>query len=72
MERRSDDGRRRIYQQKNVQPTTWGTSYFRDSLQEYKWITERNEKKESALIISKGYFFKDNQIYLKYALIVSS
>jgi len=57
---------------KNVQPTTWGTSYFRDSLQEYKWIAERNEKKEPALIISKGYFFKDNQIYLKYALIVSS
>ncbi|MEJ7831260.1 MAG: c-type cytochrome, partial [Segetibacter sp.] len=57
---------------KNVQPTTWGTSYFQDSLQEYKWIAEPNEKRDPTRIASQGYFFKDNQIYLKYALIVSS
>ncbi len=57
---------------KNVQPTTWGASYFSDSLQKFKWVTELNGKKDSSQIVSKGYVFKNNQIYLKYSLILSS
>lgn len=57
---------------KNVEPTTWGQSYDSDSLQKFKWIVEFNGKKDSSNIISKGFVFKENHIYLKYALIVSS
>jgi len=56
---------------KNVQPTTWGESYFFDSLQKFKWVAEFDGKKDSSRIVSKGYVFKDNQIYLKFELILS-
>jgi cytochrome c len=57
---------------KNVQPTTWGESYFSDSLQKFKWVAEVDGKKDSSRVVSKGYVFKDNQIYLKFELILSS
>jgi cytochrome c len=43
---------------KNVEPTTWGTSYFSDSLKKFKWVAELNGKKDSSQIVSKGYVLK--------------
>ena len=57
---------------KNVQPTTWGRSYFSDSIRPFQWIAEINGRKDSFQIINKGYVFRDNQIYLKFLLIPSS
>ena len=57
---------------KNVQPTTWGTSYFSDSVHPFKWIVEIDGKKDSFQIVNKGYVFQDNQVYLKFLLILSS
>jgi cytochrome c len=57
---------------KNVQPTTWGTSYFIDSLYPFKWNVEINGKKDSIQIVNKGYVFRDNQIFLKFLMILSS
>ncbi|MEQ9441784.1 MAG: c-type cytochrome [Cyclobacteriaceae bacterium] len=57
---------------KNVQPTTWGTSYFSDSLQQFHWVAESNGKNEVLQVISRGYVLQDNQVTLKYALISSS
>ncbi|MEO6290103.1 MAG: c-type cytochrome [Ginsengibacter sp.] len=57
---------------KNVQPTTWGESYFSDSLQKLKWVAEFDGKKDSSQIVSKGYVFKGDHIYLKFELILST
>jgi len=57
---------------KNVQPTTWGTAYYDDTIQHAKWIAEYNGNKDSSRIISKGYVFRDKQIYLNYLLILST
>lgn len=57
---------------KNVQPTTWGTAYYDDVLQHSKWIAYFNGKKDSSRIVNRGYLFKDNQIYLKFSLILSN
>src|SRR5437762_2309612 len=56
---------------KNVQPTTWGTAYYDDNIQHSKWIAEFNGKKDSSRVVSKGYVFQDDQIHLKYLLILS-
>jgi cytochrome c len=72
MERGSVDGRRSLYKQEECRTYDLGTSYFSDSLKKFKWVAELNGKKDSSQIVSKGYVFKDNQVYLKYALIVSS
>lgn len=57
---------------KNIQPTTWGTSYISDSLPPQKWVVEQNEEKEASKIVNKGYSFKDDQIYIEYVLILST
>jgi cytochrome c len=57
---------------KNVQPTSWGAAYYEDIIQHSKWIVESNGKKDSFKIVSKGYLFQDNQIFLKYLLILST
>lgn len=57
---------------KNVQPTSWGTSYLSDSVQHFQWIAEVDGKKDLSRMVSKGYVFQDNQIYLKFLLIISS
>ena len=56
---------------KNVQPTTWGMAYYDDAVQHSKWIAEFNGKKDSSRIVSKGYVFQNDQIFLKYLLILS-
>jgi len=57
---------------KNVQPTSWGTAYFIDSTHQFKWIVEIDGKKDSFRIVNKGYAFRDNQIYLRFIVILSS
>jgi cytochrome c len=57
---------------KNVQPTTWGKPYFSDSLHQSKWIAEVNGKESFPEVISKGYAFKNNHIYLRYDLYLST
>jgi len=39
---------------KNIQPTTWGRSYFSDSLHPFKWMVEMNGKKDSFQIVNRG------------------
>ncbi len=57
---------------KNVQPTTWGATYFVDTLQHSEWIAEFEGKRDSFQIVSKGYVLQDNEIYLKFELTLSS
>ncbi len=57
---------------KNVQPSSWGTAYYGDTLQHAKWIVEVGGKNDSFQMASKGYVFRDNQIYLKFLLILAS
>ena len=57
---------------KNVQPTTWGQSYFSDSLQKFKWVAEFNGKTDLSKIVSNGYIFRNDQIFLQYQLILST
>ena len=57
---------------KNVQPTSWGTSYFSDSLHPFKWIVKLDGKKIPFQIMNKGYVFHENQVTLKFLLIPSS
>ena len=57
---------------KNVQPESWGTAYISDTTQQPGWVVELNGKTDSSSIISKGYIFRENQIYLNYNLILSS
>ncbi|MEP7107133.1 MAG: c-type cytochrome [Ferruginibacter sp.] len=57
---------------KNVQPTSWGASYFTAGNYPFKWIVEVDGKKDSFQIVSKGYVLQDNQACLKYWMILSS
>src|SRR6187401_1742273 len=57
---------------KNVQPMSWGKSYFTDSLARFKWVVNVDGKDNFPKVISKGYSFLQNQITLKYQLVLSS
>lgn len=57
---------------KNVQPTSWGTSYLADSLRNFEWNAETSGKKQSITMLHKGHYFKDNQIHLKFAMVLPS
>lgn len=57
---------------KNVQPSSWGTSYLTDSIGQQKWEVLANGQNVLSKIINKGYLFKDGQIYLNFSLILSS
>jgi len=57
---------------KNVQPTTWGTSYFSDSLHQNKWLVKDDGIEIFSQIVSKGYAFHNNQINLKFVILLSS
>ncbi len=56
---------------KNVQPGSWGQSYFLDSLDQTRWEVQRNNKKEPFQTINSGYVLLDNKITLKYTLVLS-
>lgn len=57
---------------KNVQPTTWGKSYFFDSLHQIKWVAEVDGEEIYPEVVSKGYAFHQNQINLQFSLHLSS
>lgn len=57
---------------KNVQPTSWGTSYLTDSVSNMQWVAEKGDKVQEMRMVNKGYVFKDNQIYLKFRMILAS
>ncbi|MBM1107349.1 c-type cytochrome [Aurantibacter crassamenti] len=56
---------------KNIQPTSWGTAYISADHQQ-NWIVQRDGQKETSKVISKGYAFYDNQLYLENALILTT
>ena len=58
--------------QKVIQPTSWGTAYLSDSTLKSHWVAEAGGKNVLASISNKGYVFRANQIYLKYALITTA
>ncbi len=57
---------------KNVQPTTWGKSYFSDSLHHVKWVIEVDGKESFPQVVSKGYAFDNDQINLRFDLYLST
>lgn len=57
---------------KNVQPTSWGTSYLADSARQYQWVAAVNGKQVDSRMVNKGYVFRDNRISLKYWMILTS
>jgi len=57
--------------QKTIQPTSWGAAYLLDSTRKTQWVAEAGGKNVLASISNKGYVFRANQIYLKYALITT-
>jgi cytochrome c len=57
---------------KEIQPTSWGTAYFSDSLQSFQWSAQLNGQEVFSRIMHRGYTFKNNQIYLKYALFLTT
>jgi cytochrome c len=56
---------------KNVQPTSWGKSYFTDSLARFQWVINVEGKDIIPKAISKGYSFQRNKITLMYELVLS-
>lgn len=57
---------------KNVQPTSWGTAYLSDSTQQFRWRAEADGQDRLLNVISEGYALLNNQIYLNWALVLSS
>lgn len=57
---------------KNVQPTSWGSSYISDSLGHQKWEVMANGKSVLLKIMNKGYVFKEKQIYLNFDLLLTT
>jgi len=57
---------------KNVQPTSWGKSYFTDSLHHFQWAALIGGKPASSRTISKGYSFHNGQIELKYLMVLGA
>lgn len=55
---------------KNIQPTSWGTSYSNDI--ENKWSIAKGDKEDTFRIINKGYFFQDDNIIINFQLITSN
>jgi cytochrome c len=57
---------------KEIQPTSWGAAYFSDSLQSFQWSAQLNGREVFSRIVHRGYTFKNNQIYLRYALLLTT
>src|SRR5688572_13139756 len=55
---------------KNIQPTSWGTSYSNDL--ENTWSVTRADKADSFRISNKGYLFEGNNIVINYQLTTSN
>lgn len=55
---------------KNVQPTSWGAPYIADST--LKWLADYDGQNRLSGHRYKGYYFRGDQIYLQYELILAS
>jgi cytochrome c len=56
--------------QPNLQPVSWGSSYSDTLLN--KWKIGREGKAEDFHVINKGYQFRNDRLYLKFAIVTSS
>ncbi|HOY20620.1 MAG TPA: c-type cytochrome [Haliscomenobacter sp.] len=57
---------------KEIQPSSWGASYWIDSTITNRWRAEKNGISVFKKIIHKGYRLKNNQIFLRFALVLST
>jgi len=57
---------------KNVQPTSWGKSYFADTLRQFRWAAIINKERTFPKTFSKGYSFENGHIKLRYAMVLDS
>ena len=57
---------------KNVQPTSWGTPYWSDSVQQTQWAVQSSGNSVTAQFVNQGYTLQDHQVQLNYALALSS
>lgn len=57
---------------KEIQPTSWGPAYFTDTVQTVKWSVELNGKNIFSEALYRGYVLKNNQIFLKFALVLTT
>lgn len=57
---------------KNVQPTSWGTAYWSDSVQRAQWLVKTDENSIPAQYVNQGYILQDHQVMLNYALVLPS
>lgn len=57
---------------KNVQPTSWGSTYYTDSLKQSKWELWNNGITEAITMTNKGYKFDANRISLLYEVLLPS
>jgi cytochrome c len=55
---------------KNVQPTSWGTTYEVDTTGIAKWTVEVDGQSLTPNVIHKGHYFKGDEIHLKYMMIL--
>ncbi len=56
--------------EKEVQPTSWGTDYLNDSVQNFTWTAKRNGQTQPVKMQNRGYVFRKNQIFLQHDLIL--
>ncbi|SOE19605.1 cytochrome c [Spirosomataceae bacterium TFI 002] len=57
---------------KEIQPSSWGAAYHLDTLTQNQWAVELNGKNIFSKALYKGYRFENNQVYIKYALALST
>ncbi len=57
---------------KDIQPSSWGTAYFLDTLHNQKWEVKMHGNSIFSKALYQGYVLKNNKISLKYALILTN
>ena len=57
---------------KDIQPSSWGTAYFLDTLHNQKWEVKEKGKSIFSKALYQGYALKNNKIIIKYALILTT
>ncbi len=56
---------------KDIQPSSWGSSYFTDTTSSFKWTAQRSGKDVPLRVENKGYLFRNGQIFLNHILILN-
>ncbi len=57
---------------KEIQPSSWGKAYFIDTVHKEKWSVELNGKDIFSAALYRGYVLKNNRIFLKFALALTT